>query len=343
VRPFDGPSDAQTLMRIESGRHSSLVDVAPDVPGGLALVIERMLRVDVNHRYPSADACIDAFSRCGPPVTTYRELMSTFAEVAGLRTRRVLSVPVLTPWLSSLWIGLVTPLPTGLARPLVQRPINEVVVEHPTTDDPTDGRALSVRAAIELALRRSADLQVDTRWSDAALPGRSAAEPLPSDPDWAGGSILVDERTSTSDAAPEAVFRTVLGIGGGRGWYTMPILWSLRGALDVVAGGVGIRRGRRHPDELVAGDALDFWRVEAVERPELVRLRAEMRLPGRAWLEWQIEPDGRGSRLTQRAIFAPRGLWGRAYWYGLVPFHALIFGPMVRRLAAVAATTTPVS
>jgi hypothetical protein len=279
----------------------------------------------------------------GPDVLTYRELMDAYARVAELPQRRVLAVPVLTPWLSSLWFGLVTPLPTGLARPLVESLINEVVVVERPSGDPTVGRSLHVPEAIELALRRSTEMQVETRWSDADLPGRGPADLFPSDPDWAGGSLVSDERTARSTADPEAVFRTVLGIGGERGWYATPLLWSVRGLLDSVMGGVGLRRGRRHPDTLAAGDALDFWRVETVDRPHLVRLRAEMRLPGSAWLEWRIEPDGTGALLIQRAVFAPRGLWGRIYWYGLVPFHALIFGPMARRLAETAAATGTIS
>ncbi len=132
------------------------------------------------------------------------------------------------------------------------------------------------------------------------------------------------------------MFATVTGIGGDRGWYVAPLLWGIRGWADKVLGGVGMRRGRRHPDQLWVGDALDFWRVEAIEPPRLVRLRAEMRLPGDAWLEWHIEPLDEGSRLSQRAIFSPRGLTGRAYWYALLPFHALVFGRLAGRLAAAA-------
>jgi hypothetical protein len=196
-----------------------------------------------------------------------------------------------------------------------------------------------------------AHLQVTTRWSDATLSGRFPADPLPSDPSWAGGSLLTDEQAAHADASPEAVFATVAGIGGDRGWYVTPLLWALRGWADKLVGGVGMRRGRRHPDELGVGDALDFWRVEAVEPPTLIRLRAEMRLPGEAWLEWRIEPDGphpatgptgpggghrAGATLHQRAIFYPRGLWGRAYWYALVPFHGLIFARLCARLAEAA-------
>jgi uncharacterized protein YbjT (DUF2867 family) len=275
----------------------------------------------------------------GPDVLTYREMLQVYAEVAGLARRLVLRVPFLTPRLSSLWVGLVTPLPSSLARPLVDSLVNDVVVTR-RPDPPTPVAVpISFRQAVELALQRSASLQVMTRWSDASLPGRSPADPLPTDPDWAGGSLLVDEQRATSPAPPEALYATVAAIGGDRGWLVTPWLWQLRGWVDKLVGGVGMRRGRRHPSELGVGDAVDFWRVEAVDPPTLVRLRAEMRLPGEAWLEWRIGPAEDGSTLEQRAIFVPRGLWGRAYWYALLPFHALIFGRLARRLAAGATPT----
>lgn len=271
----------------------------------------------------------------GPDVLTYREMMQTYAEAAGLPRRLVIGVPLLSPRLSSLWVGLVTPLPAGLAKPLVEGLINEVAVTRPPS-----WRAVAepqpFRAAAEQALRRSAEAQVATRWSDASLPGRSPADPLPSDPDWAGGSLLVDGAEAESAAAPTDLFATVAAVGGERGWYVTPLLWGARGWIDKLVGGVGMRRGRRDPDHLRVGDALDFWRVEAVEPDHLVRLRAEMRLPGEAWLEWRIEPRDDGSRLVQRAIFYPRGLTGRAYWYALIPFHALIFARLAHRLAAAA-------
>jgi uncharacterized protein YbjT (DUF2867 family) len=272
----------------------------------------------------------------GPDVLTYREMMQTYAEVAGLAKRRIVAVPVLTPSLSSRWIGLVTPLPTGLARPLVESLINEVVVTHPTPPPPDRPEPLAFRAALALALQRSADLQVTTRWSDATLAGRTPADPLPTDPDWAGGSLLRDDQQAASAAPPAALYATVAGIGGDRGWYVQQWLWQARGAADKVMGGVGMRRGRRHPDDIWVGDAVDFWRVEAVEPDRLVRFRAEMRLPGEAWLEWRISPTENGSRLEQSAIFYPRGLLGRLYWYALVPFHAVIFARLCRRLARAA-------
>ncbi len=275
----------------------------------------------------------------GPDVLTYRQMMATYAEVAGLPRRIVMAVPVLTPKLSSRWVGLVTPLPSSLARPLVESLINEVVVTRPS--DPLPGPdPLSFRRSVELALDRSAELQVTTRWSDAGLPGRSPALPLPTDPDWAGGSVFVDEKEVVGHASTQDVFTAVTGIGGDRGWYAASVLWTVRGWLDKLVGGVGMRRGRRHPDDLWVGDSLDFWRVEAIERPHLLRLRAEMRLPGDAWLEWQVDECLEGVRLGQRAIFSPRGLTGRLYWYALLPFHGVIFGQLARALMATAEERT---
>jgi uncharacterized protein YbjT (DUF2867 family) len=277
----------------------------------------------------------------GPDVLTYEEMMRTYAEVAGLRRRLVVPVPLLTPRLSSLWVGLVTPLPAGLARPLVDSLVNEVVVRDRPVEAVIPHDPLPVRDAIELAVRRVEGLQVPSRWSDATLPGRTPADPMPTDAGWAGGTLLTDDQRATSRASPEAVFRIVSGIGGARGWYVADWLWGVRGLVDVAIGGVGMRRGRRHPDDLRVGDALDFWRVEAYEPPHVLRLRAEMRLPGEAWLQWEVEPKSTGTVLHQRALFHPRGLWGRLYWYSLVPFHALIFGRLCRRLAEAAERTGP--
>ncbi len=273
----------------------------------------------------------------GPDVLTYREMMQVYAEVAGLPRRWILPVPLLSPRLSSLWISLVTPLPANLARPLVDSLVMDVVVTRPVAPGfPPPDAGIPFRTAVRTALQRSTDLLVATRWSDASLPGRSAADPMPTDADWSGGSVVVDEQSVRTMADPDALFRAVTGVGGDRGWYVAPALWALRGWADRLVGGVGMRRGRRHPDDLFVGDALDFWRVEAVEPGRLLRLRAEMRLPGEAWLEWRIEEDGTAHRLVQRAIFVPRGLWGRAYWYAMLPFHAAIFGRLAARLARAA-------
>jgi uncharacterized protein YbjT (DUF2867 family)/uncharacterized protein YndB with AHSA1/START domain len=274
----------------------------------------------------------------GPEVVTYEAMMRAYAEVAGLRKRLVIRVPLLTPRLSSHWVGLVTPLPLGLARPLIESLVNEVVVLDRPVQAVMPHEPLTLREALEVAVRRVADLSVPSRWSDATLPGRTPADPLPTDPDWSGGTLLSDEQEARSKAPPAEVYATVTGIGGTRGWYVAEPLWSIRGAIDVLLGGVGMRRGRRHPDDLRVGEALDFWRVEALDPPHLVRLRAEMLTPGDAWLEWRIEPDGTGSRLHQRAMFHPRGLPGRLYWYALIPFHALIFKRLCQRLALAAET-----
>lgn len=273
----------------------------------------------------------------GPEVVTYEEMMRTYAEVAGLRRRLVLRVPLLTPRLSSHWVGLVTPLPLGLARPLIDSLVNEVIVRDEALQQTMPHDPLPFREAVELAVRRVEDLAVTSRWSDATLPGRTPADPLPTDRDWAGGTLLSDEQSATTTAAPEALYRVVSGIGGDRGWYVTDWLWGIRGTIDGLIGGVGMRRGRRHPDDLREGDALDFWRVEVTDAPRVLRLRAEMRLPGDAWLEWRIDTDGAGSVLHQRALFHPRGLPGRLYWYALVPFHAIIFKRLCQRLADAAA------
>ena len=217
-----------------------------------------------------------------------------------------------------------------------------IVCERPITDIVDDER-LGFRDSLELALRRIADKRVLTRWSDAALPGRTPADPLPSDPEWTGGRTLTDARGATSSASPHDLFATVQGIGGQRGWYVTGPLWALRGFADKLVGGVGMRRGRKDPDRMWVGDAVDFWRVEAVEPDQLIRLRAEMLMPGEAWLEWNITPgeDGHGSHLDQRAIFHPKGLAGRAYWYSLVPFHAIIFKYLALRLAKAAENRRP--
>lgn len=271
----------------------------------------------------------------GADVLTYRQMMQVFAEEAGLRRRWIVPVPVLTPRLSSLWIGLVTPLPVPLARALVDSLVNEVVVDDHSIDEIVPYSPMPYRRAVQLALRRVADLAVTTRWTDA---DSTPADPVPTDPNWSGGTVLEDEQEVTVDAPAPEVFAVVSGIGGERGWLVADWLWHLRGFVDRLLGGIGMRRGRRHPDELRAGDAVDFWRVEALEPDHLVRLRAEMKLPGEAWLEWRIEPDASGgrTRLHQRARFHPRGLAGRAYWYALLPFHRLIFGPLARRIGQLA-------
>ncbi|MGW2897385.1 SDR family oxidoreductase [Streptomyces sp. NPDC001212] len=281
-----------------------------------------------------------AFDIGGPDVLTYRDMMLRYAAVAGLPRRVIVPVPVLTPRLSSHWIGLVTPVPAAIARPLAESLRHEVVCrEHDIlryVPDPP-GHPIGFDEAVRLALRRVRDAQVTTRWSSASVPG-APSDPLPTDPGWAGGSLYTDRRERTVDAPPEALWRVVEGIGGDHGWYSFPLAWALRGGLDRLAGGVGLRRGRRDAQRLRAGDSLDFWRVEEIEPGRLLRLRAEMRLPGLAWLEMRVGTDARGRTLyRQRAVFHPHGLLGHAYWWSVSPFHALVFGGMARNIAGAAA------
>ncbi|MER7588678.1 SDR family oxidoreductase [Micromonospora sp. NPDC127501] len=272
----------------------------------------------------------------GPDVLTFLEMMQRYARVAGLRQRIIVPVRPLTPSLSSHWVGLITPVPNKIARPLVESLIHEAVAhEHDIAryvPDPPGGLT-GFDEAVALALTKVRDAQVETRWSNASGPD-APAEPLPSDPVWSGGTAYTDVRERTVDAPPAALWRVVEGVGGEHGWYSFPLAWSIRGWLDRLVGGVGLRRGRRDPHRLQVGEALDFWRVEEIVPGELLRLRAEMRLPGRAWLEMRVLPadDGR-SRYQQRAVFLPRGLPGHAYWKSVAPFHAVVFGGMARNIA----------
>jgi uncharacterized protein YbjT (DUF2867 family) len=282
----------------------------------------------------------------GPDVLTYLDMMHRYAEVTGLPRRRVRPLPVLTPSLSSHWVGVVTPVPSGIARPLVESLVHEVVVKERDLaayiPDPPGG-LIGFDHAVELALARVQSLDVSTTWSSAATEG-APSDPLPSDPDWAGGSLYVDEREELVDVAPEDLWAVIEGIGGAHGWYSWSFGWRVRGVLDRIFGGPGLRRGRRHPDTLAVGDALDWWRVEDLDRPRLLRLRAEMRLPGLAWLELIVtQPDEAGptenggpTLFRQRALFHPRGLAGQLYWAAIKPFHGIVFGGMQRNIARAA-------
>jgi uncharacterized protein YbjT (DUF2867 family) len=279
----------------------------------------------------------------GPEVVTYREMMQRYAAVAGLRRRVIISVPLLSPTVTSQWVGLVTPVPARLARPLVLSLTNEVVCsEHDIVDfipDPPEG-LLGVDDAIGLALLRVREATVTSRWSDAPWPG-APSDPLPSDPDWAGGRVYRDIRSRIVSAPLDAVWRQIERIGGETGWHSMPVAWAARGALDVLAGGMTHRRGRRDPERLSVGEVVDFWRVEQLDRGEILRLRGEMKMPGLAWLEWRIEPATDAgptgcTRITQRALFHPRGLAGDLYWWSVAPFHGLIFGEMIAGLSIAA-------
>jgi hypothetical protein len=247
-------------------------------------------------------------------------------------------VPVLTPRLSSLWVGLVTPVPGGLARPLVESLIHDVVTtEHDLATyvpDPPGG-LLGFADAVGLALARVRDADVATHWSNASVRG-APSDPMPTDPAWAGGDIYVDDRSRVVAASPDALWSVIESIGGSAGWYSWGLAWRVRGLLDRVFGGPGLRRGRRSPYDLQIGDAVDWWRVEEILDRELLRLRAEMRLPGQAWLDLGVETADGATVFRQRAVYAPKGLLGRAYWWAVWPFHGFVFGGMQRNIARAA-------
>mgnify|MGYP000154925776 CR=1 FL=1 len=271
----------------------------------------------------------------GKEVLSYADMMQKFAKLSGLRKRWIIQVPVLTPKLSSLWIGFVTPVPTSLARPLVESLISEVVADPNKSIDaiippPPEG-FIDVEGAINLALSKIADHDVITRWSDAAYP-TAPWQKAQSDPEWAGEMVLRDRREQATEASASALWQAVESIGGENGWYGADFLWYLRGLLDRIFGGVGLRRGRRDPLTLRVGDGLDFWRVEELDRGVRLKLYAEMVLPGKAWLEFTIIDDGGKRIVRQEAIFSPRGLGGQLYWYAVLPFHTFVFPTMLRNL-----------
>lgn len=263
----------------------------------------------------------------GADQVSYADIMREYARQRRLPLR-MLPVPVLTPYLSSLWLGLVTPLYARVGRKLIESIIHPTVVEDTTALDVFAVRPVGMAEAVRRALAREDREFAQTRWSDALS---SAGEPRA----WGGvrfGLRLVDSRRLRVAASPAAAFAPIAAIGGETGWYCCNLLWRLRAALDLLAGGVGFRRGRPHPRELRVGDPVDFWRVETVEPGRLLRLAAEMKVPGRAWLEFAVEPDGDGSWIRQTAVFDPLGWLGRAYWYALYPVHQVVFAGMLRRL-----------
>jgi uncharacterized protein YbjT (DUF2867 family) len=275
----------------------------------------------------------------GPDVVSYRDMMHTYATVAGLRKRLILPVPLLTPRLSSLWIGLVTPLPVSVARPLVDSLKNEVIV-HDRSADRFGVEPMNLEAAFERALERDSRFDVPSRWSDATT---GPAKAFAWDPDWSGGTLLSDRQEVTTAAPADDVYWAFTRIGGTVGYYTQDWAWRLRGLADTIIGGVGLRRGRRHPVEVRLHDTIDFWRVSAVVPGRQLQLTAEMRLPGDAWLEWTIEDENGRRVLEQSAYFRPRGLAGRVYWFAMLPFHRLIFGRMARAIVdAAEGRTAPV-
>jgi uncharacterized protein YbjT (DUF2867 family) len=268
----------------------------------------------------------------GPDQVSYLDLMREHAAQRGLR-RLIIQVPVLTPWLSSLWLGLVTPVYARVGRKLIDSLRNETVVRSPRASVVFPAiRPRGMREALERARVNEDGEFAETRWTDARS-SLGTAQP------WGGkptGSRLVDSRAVPVAAPAHASFDAIARIGGSVGWYYANWAWRLRGALDLLVGGAGMRRSRRDPEALFPGDPLDFWRVEAVERDRLLRLRAEMKVPGRAWLQFEVSGDGDRSVIRQTALFEPRGVAGLAYWYALYPIHNLIFAGMLRGIATAA-------
>ncbi len=270
----------------------------------------------------------------GRDVLTYAEMMTGYARARGL-TRRLLAVPVLTPRLSSYWVHLVTPIPAAIAQPLIKGLGNEVIVRDPLALKLFPAiQPLDYATAVRLALEKAAARDVETAWTDALTSSQGDKTPVILT---SSEGMIIERRQRLVPAPAAAVYRSFSRLGGAQGWLYMDWAWQIRGLADRLCGGVGMRRGRRDPLALRVGDSLDFWRVETVEPGRLIRLRAEMRVPGRAWLEFKAESQPGGQTLlTQTAFFEPKGLFGLLYWYALYPIHALIFSGLIRRLGALA-------
>jgi uncharacterized protein YbjT (DUF2867 family) len=269
----------------------------------------------------------------GGEAVSYGDIMQEYARQRGLR-RLMISVPVLTPALSSLWLGLVTPLYARIGRKLVDSLRNPTVVRDPSALRAFAIRPMGLAAAVSRALKNEDHAMSQTRWSDAvSSPGSGVAGAK-----GGFGSRIIDTRSLEVETSAVQAFGPIRRVGGSVGWYFGDFLWRLRGFLDLLVGGVGTRRGRRDPENLQPGDTVDFWRVEEVEPDRLLRLRAEMKLPGRAWLQFEVEPEDGGCTIRQTAIFDPIGLAGRLYWYILYPIHTVMFAGMLRAIAREAAS-----
>lgn len=267
----------------------------------------------------------------GPDRVSYGDIMREYARQRGLR-RVMISVPVLTPRLSSLWLGLVTPVYARVGRKLIEGVRNPTLVRDNAALDAFAIRPRGLREAIQRALANEDREFAETRWVDS-LPWGGRPQ------NWGGvrfGSRIVDSRVASVNVTPDVAFAPIQRIGGETGWYYATWLWHIRGWLDLLVGGVGMRRGRRDSVNLRVGDALDFWRVEAFQPNERLRLAAEMRVPGRAWLEFEVSEAEGKSQIRQTAIFDPVGLRGLAYWYALYPLHQLVFARMLKGIARAA-------
>jgi hypothetical protein len=267
----------------------------------------------------------------GADVVTYGEMMMIYAEVRGLK-RWMVPVPVLTPRLSSYWVNLVTPIPAVIARPLIEGLRNESIVHDPSAQRLfPDIQPAGYRTTVHRAIARLEASNVETTWSDALSTSQGDLPPVTLTN---REGMIVEQRQRIVAASAGDVYKTFVGLGGRRGWFYMNWAWEIRGFVDRMLGGVGLRRGRRNADELRVGDALDFWRVEAVEPGRSLRLRAEMKVPGKAWLQFQVNTHGEDQALlSQTAFFAPKGLMGWLYWYALYPLHGLIFSGLIDQIA----------
>ncbi|MDG1895165.1 MAG: SDR family oxidoreductase [Fuerstiella sp.] len=267
----------------------------------------------------------------GPDQVSYGDLMREYARQRGLK-RLMIPVPFLSARLSSLWLGLVTPVYATIGRKLVESLKNPTIVNDNSALEAFPLRPMSLESAIQRALSKEDQEFATTRWQDAVsssmAPRRFGGEQF--------GNRLIDCRTIALNFAPETAFEPIQRIGGKTGWYYGNFLWRIRGFMDLLVGGPGLRRGRRHPVELNVGDTLDCWRVEKIDAPQILRLNAEMRLPGRAWLEFTVTPSGDGCEITQTAMFDPVGLFGLCYWYSIWPLHQFIFAGMLRRIGEAA-------
>jgi uncharacterized protein YbjT (DUF2867 family) len=274
----------------------------------------------------------------GADVLTYAEMMQAYARLRGLR-RLIIPVPVLTPLLSSYWVHWMTPIPASIARPLIKGLPNELVVRDQAARELFPAiKTLDYESAVSLALTRMDQGEIETIWSDADASSSGDVRPVRLAQEQ---GMLIERRYMKVAAQPETVYQVFTGLGGEKGWPPHNWLWQARGLIDRLLGGVGMRRGRRHPDELREGDALDFWRVEAIEPGRSLRLRAEMKLPGSGWLQFEARmAEDRQTELVQTAYFASKGLSGLLYWYAVYPLHGLIFGRMITDIARQAEART---
>jgi uncharacterized protein YbjT (DUF2867 family) len=310
----------------------------PSFGGPRSVVAELPTSADATERVPpvSDGEGNHIFEVGGPDVVSYADLMREYARQRGLR-RWMIPVPVLTPRLSSLWLGLVTPVYARVGRKLIDSIRHPTVVRDRSALEQFATKPVGVREAIAHALRREDRELAQTCWSDALSAAGEVRQ-------WGGvrfGNRLVDSRTVRVGVPFGEAFRCIERIGGKNGWYFADWLWRVRGWMDLLVGGVGMRRGRRDPEALRAGETLDCWRVEAVERSRRLLLYAEMKLPGRAWLEFMVEPDGDGALIRQTAMFDPVGLFGLVYWYGVWPMHQIVFAGMLRGIARATTSRRP--